>query len=1297
MKLVLKSAFAVFAAAVSLLSTNATAALNYSNGDLLLGFRSSADPGSTTDYVVNIGPASQFTTASSTFTVANLGNIAADLVATFSNPGVADWNARAEVSWGIIGTDLPADPANTLYATKSRDKANLGTQTTPYNRASNTTQSTVNSRIRAFVSGYTLSDANAASPKGTLQPTSATNSYYSCTYTGPAFQYFSGFEGNFGAGTAGSVLDLYRLAPTTQNTAGAGQIYVGSFQLDNNGQLTFTPAAAAVPKFSFAASTYSVDEAAGTVTVHVTRSGLTSGTDTVQFDTSDGTALAGADFTAKTGFVVSFAPGVTDVGVTVDILNRPGFQGDRSFNVTLSNSSAGATIIAPSSASVTILESSPAVATITSIAPTHGPASGGTQVIISGTNFVQVSDVRFGLTPAASFTVNSASQITAVSPAGSAGAVDISIVTASGTSANSAADVYTFELAPAPAITALAPTHGPASGGSSVTITGSNFTGATAVKFGVATSGSFSVGSNTQISAVAPAGTPGSTVNVTVITASGTSAIGASSEFTYDAAAVLPGIASISPNHGPADGGTSVLISGSNFSGATSVRFGAIASGSFALISGSQLTAVAPAGTPGSKVNLTVITASGTSAISSAGEFTYDAAPALPEIVFISPSHGSAAGGTSVTISGSNFTGATTVGFGATASGTFAVVSSSQIIATAPAGTPGSKVNVTVITASGTSANSAVGEFTYDTLPVPEPVPGITSISPNSGSATGGVSVTISGSNFTGATSVRFGAIASGTFSVVSSTQVTAVAPAGTAGTKVDVSVVTSTGTSANTSADDFTYLEPDNTAPKLVVTAPKAGPVGASFDVTGFASDSQGISRVEVKLNNGPAQLADLGAFTSGSASFRLHGLAPENGSNTVTIQAVDLQGNKSTLKTIVVRFVNSRPGLAGSYNGLIVSGTGIARSNNLSGFLNLSVTASGLFTGKVTLGGFTLQVSGVFGNDGTARFNPNLQTVLALSGGKKNPVQLGDLSLVLDTGTSGKVTGTLSKADALDAASVQADLAYYDGKTHLVDSDLLKNKGLQTVVFAFNPQASGSATATHPAGYGIGSITLSSKGIATLKATLSDGTKFTAAAPLSKSYEWPLFAQLYKKAGSIAGWVSLGSGTSTTTATGLDLLWFRPAQPGASFYPLGWESGITVDLLGAGYEVPSKISGASVFPGLKPTDPANGNALAEFSGGDLSSLVSKPVNIDSANKVTNTGLAADKSYSLKITAATGALGGFFTHSDGSKPAFNAVIVQHDLDAVDYVLPAGGYGFFIPTVTPGATRPNGTVSVLAR
>jgi len=92
----------------------------------------------------------------------------------------------------------------------------------------------------------------------------------------------------------------------------------------------------------------------------------------------------------------------------------------------------------------------------------------------------------------------------------------------------------------------------------------------------------------------------------------------------------------------------------------------------------------------------------------SAGKFTYVTPP--PAVTAISPSSGTTAGGTAVTISGTNLAGATGVSFGGVG-GTITADSSTQITVVSPPGK--GTVNITVTTAAGTSAITAACQYTY--------------------------------------------------------------------------------------------------------------------------------------------------------------------------------------------------------------------------------------------------------------------------------------------------------------------------------------------------------------------------------------------------------------------------------------------------------------------------------------------------------------------------------------------------------------------------------------------------------
>jgi hypothetical protein len=100
--------------------------------------------------------------------------------------------------------------------------------------------------------------------------------------------------------------------------------------------------------------------------------------------------------------------------------------------------------------------------------------------------------------------VNSATQITAVSPAEAAGAVDVIATTPSGTSATSLKDRFKF----LPTVTGLSPVSGTRAGGTSVTVTGTGFlvgNTATIFKFGSIQAASVNCTSTTKCTAVSPA------------------------------------------------------------------------------------------------------------------------------------------------------------------------------------------------------------------------------------------------------------------------------------------------------------------------------------------------------------------------------------------------------------------------------------------------------------------------------------------------------------------------------------------------------------------------------------------------------------------------------------------------------------------------------------------------------------------------------------------------------------------------------------------------------------------------
>ncbi|MBN9324613.1 MAG: IPTL-CTERM sorting domain-containing protein [Delftia acidovorans] len=254
---------------------------------------------------------------------------------------------------------------------------------------------------------------------------------------------------------------------------------------------------------------------------------------------------------------------------------------------------------------------------ITAIHPIAGPTAGGTPVILTGSGFTSATPsgaVQFGST-AANYTVNSDTQITAIAPPGAAGTVDITVSTVGGTSATSAGDRFTYAQAPTTA--SITPTTGPSAGGTQITLTGTHLSAASTVKFGNQSATGVSVVSDTQLTAISPPGT--GTVDLTVTTPGGTSAITGTARFSY---AGVPSITGLSTQHGPVAGGTQVLISGSGFTAATSVKFGTAEAAGFTVDSATRITANAPPGSSGI-VSVSVTTPEGTSPASAVAQFRY--------------------------------------------------------------------------------------------------------------------------------------------------------------------------------------------------------------------------------------------------------------------------------------------------------------------------------------------------------------------------------------------------------------------------------------------------------------------------------------------------------------------------------------------------------------------------------------------------------------------------------------------------------------------------------------------------
>ena len=503
-----------------------------------------------------------------------------------------------------------------------------------------------------------------------------------------------------------------------------------------------------------------------TITSFSPISGGTGQTVTITGTNFTGASAVSFGGTAATSFTVVSATSITAV---------VGAGATGSVSVTTSNGIA-------SRAGFSFITATPAPA-ISSFTPTSGKT--GQVVNITGTNFTGATAVSFGGTPATTFTVVSATSISATVGAGASGMVSVTTASGTGTLAG-------FTYLPPPTIASFSPIS--AGTGQTVTITGTNFTGASAVSFGGTAATSFTVVSATSITAVVGAGATGS---VSVTTSNG---IASRAGFTFISSTPAPTIASFTPTSGKT--GQVVNITGTNFTGATAVSFGGTAATSFTVVSATSINATIGAGASGT---VSVTTASGTGTLAG---FTY---LPPPTITSFSPTSGKT--GQVVNITGTNFLGATAVSFGGTAATSFTVVSATSITAVVGTGKTG---NVRVVTANGAITKSG---FTYLDSPT------ISAFSPLSAGT--GQTVTITGTNFTGASAVSFGGTAATSFTVVSATSITAVVATGATG---NVSVTTSNGTGIRAG---FTFVSV-TLAPAITSFTPTSGKTGQVVNLTG-------------------------------------------------------------------------------------------------------------------------------------------------------------------------------------------------------------------------------------------------------------------------------------------------------------------------------------------------------------------------------------------------------------------------------------------------------------------------------
>jgi hypothetical protein len=428
------------------------------------------------------------------------------------------------------------------------------------------------------------------------------------------------------------------------------------------------------------------------------------------------------------------------------------------------------------------------------------PTSGGpsTDVTLEGAHFTGATKVEFNGVSAAFSPPTTDARLVATAPAGVATG-PIKVTTSKGTFTTSS------NFFGPPSITSF----GPASGrvGTNVILTGKNLSGLLGIKFNGVNATSVSNISATSASAVVPLGA--TTGKISVQTRGGLF-------FTTTNFVVAPTIRSFSPSAGA--GGTVVTVLGYNFEGLLQVKIG----GLNALVSQATSTsAVATVAATAVSGAVQVVTTNG--AATSTNLFYLP-----PSISTVVP--GAGATGASITINGANFTNASAVRFGGVSS-TFTVPANNRIQATVP---PGALTGqITVVTPGGQATSSSI-------FFAPPTITGF-----NPGNGLEGTNVTITGTNFTGATQVRFNGTVGTIVNINNNNQLVARVPAGATTGQISVTVpagtAQSTGSfSVNPLSNIGVSIAATNTVQAqspvqfhMIVT--NLGPAGATVTVTNF------------------------------------------------------------------------------------------------------------------------------------------------------------------------------------------------------------------------------------------------------------------------------------------------------------------------------------------------------------------------------------------------------------------------------------------------------------------------------
>lgn len=425
--------------------------------------------------------------------------------------------------------------------------------------------------------------------------------------------------------------------------------------------------------------------------------------------------------------------------------------------------------------------------TLTQVSPNYGPETGGTRVTLRGTSFLEPAEVFFQGVPATNVVVLDHVSIAATTPAGVIGPADVRVITPGGVADLPRGFRYHLELR----VDSMEPARVPEEGGVEVTIRGKGFDDLTVVLFDRKTLRGTRVIDSETIMGYVPALEPGRPeIHV----------YNAEAEIKRSDVAFVyatPEINSLAPGFGPTGVESMQALDGDGFEATETVEIGG-QEGSSIEISGTGATRIdvlSPALTTAGVKDVRVANADAEFTLLG-GFIAFDAANTTPEILGVVPNRAETDSQAVLTIVGHSFPANASVRIGGQSATLVALNSANEVSVILPTGLGLGSHDVELITSGSTlSASNALRLYS--------PIE-VTGISPEQGPASGGTTVTISGSGFTAGADVRIADVPL-TDVVITETQITGKTVAGTHGAQ---DVMVKSADTMGVLEDGFRFVE---------------------------------------------------------------------------------------------------------------------------------------------------------------------------------------------------------------------------------------------------------------------------------------------------------------------------------------------------------------------------------------------------------------------------------------------------------------------------------------------------------